>query len=314
MIAYGGAILFLLSTAFVAAMCLVMVLVMLFTPIRARLPLVPTRGLVAGNLVVGTGAALVYSALGLTSWWPVLGLHVLATTATYAVQLDQDVPWPDEPSSASGSVFGWHWFEFPSLPGRRLWTADAGHAAAVRARPADPDAMVQTDRPAQQLQAIRRTAIAVGFGVAAATVTTVVWDALVQTPDLPVHEALFVGLVVSAGTVLAHLSVSLIVFFTIWLVWNFIARPRDDRFAIENGVLATSRGQVPLRTHDRTTSLSWGPYGARLAVCGGGKRLVLNGPHANLSRLARQIEALPRGSAADQAVMAANLRAVQVER
>lgn len=255
--------------------------------------------------------------------------YALAPLFAYVWLLFGDSPpLPEhEPCTDSGSFLGGHWFEFASLPGRRIWTRDTEVADAIRARPCAPlhsedvfdllVALPPDTRPGQHLAAGTATlllgllSMVAAFVASGLSLSAVALWAYLQSSALylfGVAYTFIIGLWAFLATLVGFTTVFVGVFATVFLLWNLVLRPRRAAaLRATSTLLQSKQGAVPLDSPELQVDLAYGVFGCRLRVGDGATRTTLVGPHRVLQPLAAWLRERPRASHEDRSRMDAAL-------
>jgi len=205
----------------------------------------------------------------------------------------------DAPCERTGTVLGWHWFEFPTGDGARWWTRDDAVAAAIRAcRVALPMQGMELDvkpspsprKDAQPLWMVKNLAVvsvSMTLGYFAMLVGAVLRDGGLSDLGSVLGGGMFCLLLGLMPPLLFVWVGYLGTFMGAWALWHRALVPSETASIRWTGPqLRTERGTVYVDEPGTTVALTYDAFGTALAVDDGKERLVLRGPHALLAPLA----------------------------
>jgi hypothetical protein len=245
-------------------------------------------------------------------WYGVAALYLAAPLLGYAWSmrgLRGEVP-SDGPCERTGTVLGWHWFEFPGQGGDRWWTRDGALADQIRARRAPlPQRGLEVElrpgpssRRALQLDRMLKNLIVVSTTMVTGFFTFVVWMAVSEGglaeggPESGLGGLVLTSMACAPFSLLPALLGLWIGYWSAFVgglgLWRKVVVPaRTASIRWTGPQLHTERGTVYVDEPGTTVALAHDLFGTALTVDDGQQRLVLRGTHALLAPLADALEA-----------------------
>ncbi len=246
-------------------------------------------------LLAYLGLGVVLAALGVAGAPPGLFLPALLAPVlgcAYAVRGEQ-LPIPKrEPCSRSGSVAGWHWFEFPSQPAHRRWLWDDATAKAIRDRaPKAPDASDQrlhirstSDRTRRHVWAAWVNLVSILLAVLLVLALPVALS-LLGSAETTLSDVAKTSACVLAYTTLLGIPIVLLQWLptTVGLrLWQGIGAARTTHSIELSGTVLWADGRSFYLTEDVVSELHHDPFGAVLDLSAANDAITLRGDHAPL--------------------------------